>query len=63
LPPYNAITEITLSSKRRSRTMVTINQTAESNDRFGAETGEKLFDDATVLAFITMFFLVAGLLE
>jgi len=48
--------------------MLTINQTAESKDRFGAELGEKLLDgflgDAIVLDFITdKFFLRAGLLE
>jgi hypothetical protein len=47
--------------------MITINQTEESKNRFGAEMGEKLldglFDDAIVLAFITKFFLTAGLLE
>jgi len=48
--------------------MLTINQTAESKDLFGAELGEKLLDgflgDEIVLDFITdKFFLRAGLLE
>lgn len=48
--------------------MLTINQTAESNDRFGTELGVKLleifFDDAIVLVFITAkLFFTAGLLE
>lgn len=48
--------------------MLTINQTAESNDLFGAELGEKLLDgfcdDAIVLVFITArLFFTAGLLE
>jgi hypothetical protein len=48
--------------------MLTINQTAESNDRFGAELGVKVFgrffDDAIVLVFITAkLFFIAGLLE
>lgn len=49
-------------------TVLTINQTAESKDLFGAELGEKLLDgflgDAIVLDFITdKFFFTAGLLE
>jgi len=45
-----------------------INQTAESNDRFGTELGvkflDRFFDDAIVLVFITAkFFFTAGLLE
>ena len=52
----------------RNRKMLTINQTAESKDLFGAELGEKLLDgflgDAIVLDFITdKFFLGAVLLE
>jgi hypothetical protein len=51
-----------------SREMLTINQSAESNDRFGAELGVKFldgfFDDAMVLVFITTkLFFTAGLLE
>jgi len=48
--------------------MLTINQTAESNDRFGTELGvkflDRFFDDAIVLVFITAkLFFTAGLLE
>lgn len=51
-----------------NRTTLTINQTAESNDHFGAEIGEKFldsfFDDAILLVFITAkLFFTAGLLE
>jgi hypothetical protein len=52
----------------KNRATLTINQTAESNDRFGAELGEKFldgfFDDAIVLVFITAkLFFTAGQLE
>jgi hypothetical protein len=48
--------------------MLTISQTAESNDRFGTELGEKLldrfFDAAILLVFITAkLFFTDGLLE
>jgi hypothetical protein len=48
--------------------MLTINQTAESNDRFGTELVEKVvdgfFDEAIVLVFIIdKLFFTAGLVE
>jgi hypothetical protein len=64
--PCNA--EQILHHTKSNGIMLTINQTAESKDLFGAELGEKLLDgflgDAIVLDFITdKFFLRAGLLE
>jgi hypothetical protein len=54
--------------KIKSREMLTINQSAESNDRFGTELGvnflDRFFDDAMVLVFITTkLFFTTGLLE
>jgi hypothetical protein len=48
--------------------MLTINQSAESNDRFGTELGvkflDRFFDDAMVLVFITTkLFFTTGPLE
>jgi len=66
--PCNAEQILHHTKSKSNGTMLTINQTAESKDRFGAELGEKLLDgflgDAIVLDFITdKFFLRAGLLE
>lgn len=52
----------------KGREMLTINQSAESNDRFGTELGvkflDRFFDDAMVLVFITTkLFFTTGLLE
>ena len=52
----------------KSREMLTSNQSAESNDRFGTELGvkflDRFFDDAMVLVFITTkLFFTTGLLE